>query len=250
VTRWDLSRDYRAIPTGRDAYMVKVIGPWLEAAVSRAIHESSASSVRVLDIGCGEEPLRKVIEEAGGSYAGFDIQQNSRGSVKVIGFIDRELPAPWPDSDCKYDVLLCSEVLEHVADWEAAFRNIRLLVKDHGRVVLTIPFVFPVHMEPLDFFRGTFYVVERFAQSHRFVVEELVKLGNARDVLSTILDDISILPKRRTLTSRVATRIIRACRRILVKTLQSHSTWSLVHVNANIYLSNGVILRAEPRQDH
>ena len=224
--------------------MVKAIGPWLESRTSRAICRRPHS--HVLDVGCGEQPLRHLIETAGGEYTGFDIEQNASGSVKIIGFIDRDLPAPWPDSSATYDVILCSEVLEHVPDWHTAFRNLRTLVADDGRVVITVPFIFPIHMEPLDFFRGTSYTIEVLAKQHGFVVEELVKLGDARDVLSTVLEDVSILPKSTTIPARFASRALRLCRTVVVKSLQNAFLWRLVHVNSNTYLSNGVVL--QPRR--
>ena len=222
--------------------MVRAIGPWLESTTSRTVRRRPRS--RVLDVGCGEQPLRELVEKEGGEYVGFDIEQNTNGSVDIIGFIDRDLPAPWPDSRTTYDVILCSEVLEHVADWHAAFSNLRRLVADEGRVVITVPFIFPVHMEPLDFFRATSYTIETFAGAHDFVVEECVKLGHARDVLSTVLDDISILPKTATARARVMSRLLRLCRRGVVKCLQSEALWRSVHVNSNTYLSNGVVLRS------
>jgi hypothetical protein len=55
-------------------------------------------------------------------------------------------------------------VLEHVADWDSSFRNLSALVAPTGVVIVTVPFIFPLHMEPVDFLRGTPYVIEQWME--------------------------------------------------------------------------------------
>jgi SAM-dependent methyltransferase len=235
--------DYRQIPRGRDAYIVRAIGPWIESTLVRLIRQSASAPARVIDIGCGEQPLRRVVEANGGIYFGFDVEQNSTASVHVLGFIDRDLPSPWPDTSPVYDVVLCTEVLEHVSDWKAAFRNLRRLAAPGGSVLMTCPFVFPLHMEPIDYFRSTPYAIQQFAESHDFSISEFHRLGNLRDVLSTLLDDASILPVAPKVRARLTARAMRLARRLLVRLLQRDTTWTHVQVNSNAYLSNAVVLK-------
>lgn len=242
MPRWEHRTTYTEIPEGRDGHMVRVIGRWLQSAVVHALRDETPPS-RVIDIGCGEQPLRKLVESEGATYVGFDVEQNAQASVAIIGFIDRGLPVPWPDAHHVYDVVLCTEVLEHVADWDIAFMNLRSLVAPRGRVILTVPFVFPLHMEPLDYFRATPHTIERLAGRHHFAIDELLKLGNARDVIATALDDVSILPNQPTWVPRVAAKVLRTGRKSLVKLIQRDALWSLVQVNSNMYLSNAVVLR-------
>jgi SAM-dependent methyltransferase len=233
---------YTEIPEGRDGHMVRVIGGWLQSVVRRALRDTDAPA-RVIDIGCGEQPLRKLVEAEGGTYVGFDVEQNAQASVAIIGFIDRALPLPWPDAHHVYDVVLCTEVLEHVADWDVAFMNLRSLVAPSGRVIMTVPFIFPLHMEPFDYFRATPHVIEKLAGRHHFVIDEQHKLGNARDVIATALDDVSILPNQSALVPRIVARVLRTGRKWLVSVIQSDAVWTLVSVNSNTYLSNAVVLR-------
>jgi SAM-dependent methyltransferase len=235
--------DYRQIPSGRDAYIVRAIGPWIESTLGRLIRESASVPARIIDIGCGEQPLRRVVEENGGTYFCLDVEQNSTASVDVLAFIDRELPSPWPDTSQMYDVVLCTEVLEHVSDWNAAFRNLRRLTAPGGSVLITCPFVFPLHMEPVDYFRSTPYSIQQFAESHDFSISEFHRLGGPRDVLSTLLDDASILPNEPKIRARLTARAMRLARRLLVRLLQHDKTWTYVQVNSNVYLSNAVVLK-------
>jgi hypothetical protein len=173
---------------------------------------------------------------------GFDVEQNAQRTVDVLGFLDRDLP-PSLTGERRYDVVLCTEVLEHVVDWDTAFRNLSALVSATGALIVTLPFIFPLHMEPVDFLRGTPYVIERLAAKYGLAIIELHRLGRVRDVISTILDDVSILPTRPSVFSRLKARGVRVARRALVRILQSDTCWGSVQLNSNTYLSNAVVLK-------
>jgi hypothetical protein len=63
-------------------------------------------------------------------------------------------------------------------------------------VVLTVPFVFPLHMEPYDFRRLTLLRLERLAAAHGFRVEASARLGRLRTCSRMLVADASILPCR------------------------------------------------------
>ena len=48
------------------------------------------------------------------------------------------------------NVILCTSLLEHVEDRELVLRRIESLIKPGGVIVLTVPFVFPYHENPID----------------------------------------------------------------------------------------------------
>jgi SAM-dependent methyltransferase len=57
--------------------------------------------------------------------------------------------------DAEWDAIVATNVLEHIYDAEAAVRNIRRALKPGGRALVTVPFAFPLHNEPIDFWRFT-----------------------------------------------------------------------------------------------
>jgi len=69
----------------------------------------------------------------GYSYTGRDVQQNPEGTVDVVCAIDEELPVELTYRG-PFDLVLCTEVLEHVADWDMAFRNLATLLGRGGSV--------------------------------------------------------------------------------------------------------------------
>ena len=169
----------------------------------------------------------------------MDVVQNSTRSVDIVSTIE---DAPSPAQ--AYRVILCTEVLEHVGDIDAAFAGLRRSIATDGVVVLTVPFMFPLHMEPYDFRRLTMHGVQRLAADHGFCVEASTQLGRLPDVLATLIEDASILPTSRSAYARAKVGVLRLGAAAVVRLLDS-KTWSRsIIVNSNCYLSNGVVLRA------
>ena len=240
-----------AVPAaGRDRYYVRCVAPWLGAVVRELLEAATPGApvlpgTAVLDVGCGEQPLRSLIEALGGRYAGMDIAQNSRGCVDVVARIDEGLPEPWPRPEAHYPIVLCSDVLEHVENLPAAFENLRRLVPRGGRVVLTVPFAFPVHDDPGDFHRLTPGGLAAAAKRVGFSVERQEMLGDAWDVLCTFLADTSVLPVRRALWPRTKSGAVRVARAALLRVLDGRLARRHLAINANSFLANAAVLRAD-----
>ena len=230
-------KDYRAV-TGRDRWTVRVVNQWITEVLPPLLASGSAPGP-VLDVGCGEQPFRPLIEASMRRYVGMDVVQNSTRSVEIVSTLEHVLPPP-----TTFAAILCTEVLEHVADIDAAFAGLRRLAASGGIVVMTVPFVFPLHMEPYDFRRLTLHGINRLAADHGFRVECGTPLGTFSDVLATLVADASILPGSRSLYSRIKVGGLRAAAAGLVRLLDSKALSRGIVINSNCYLSNGVVLRA------
>jgi SAM-dependent methyltransferase len=110
-----------------------------------------------------------------------DVAQNLQGTVDLIADIG---DIPLPDDSC--DVVLCTEVLEHIPGTSAAFAQLCRLCRPGGVIVLTTPFAYPLHEEPYDFVRLTPHMLRRCAESNRLEVVELTAGGDELQVLATV----------------------------------------------------------------
>jgi SAM-dependent methyltransferase len=137
----------------------------------------------VLDVGCGEQPLRERVEAAGASYVGLDVTQNASRTVAVVGSV-LELPF---DAD-RFDVVICSEVLEHVPEPRQALAEIARVLVPGGRLVLSTPFLYPLHESPYDYFRYTPFFYDYAAREVGLQLIESRKLGSALEAAATIAD--------------------------------------------------------------
>jgi len=225
---------------GRDVWMVRAIGDWMNGVLPGLL--ASAARGPVLDVGCGEQPFRGAITASGCRYVGMDVVQNNAGSVDAIGALDA-LPEPWPLPDARYPLVVCTEVLEHVGRIDAAFANLRRLTASSGAVVLTTPFVFPLHMEPFDYQRLTVHGLERLAAANGFRIERLDRLGSPAQAATTLLADLSILPSRRSARARARVAAMRLAVRAGIRALTRLR--DDVVINGNTYLGNAAVLRAD-----
>jgi SAM-dependent methyltransferase len=107
--------------------------------------ELSAMGLRpgaVLDCGCGDGSLLSVIARRlpCGRFHGMDIAENVplHCSGLPIQFRQQDLGRPVPkDMHGAYDLVLCSEVIEHVENDQNVLRNLADLTAPGGNVVLT-----------------------------------------------------------------------------------------------------------------
>jgi len=231
-------RDYKEDAAGRDRWTVRVVNGWIRETLPPLIAAVDRSEA-LLDVGCGEQPFRSMIESVGGRYVGMDVHQNSTTSVDILSTIEGATVPAQP-----YSIILCTEVLEHVTDIDAALAGLRRLVATGGAVVVTVPFVFPLHMEPYDFRRLTLHGLERLAADHDFRIEASARLGRLPEVLAMLVADASILPASPSVHAKVKTGLLRFARAAMIRVLDSRALSRGVVINSNCYLTNGVVLRA------
>lgn len=111
---------------------------------------------RVLDIGAGTCPYRELFAHC--DYRTHDFKQYEGvklGNTHEYGHIDyvsdvASIPAP----DASFDLILCTEVLEHVPEPIAALREMTRLLRPGGRLLVTAPLGSGLHQLPFHFYGG------------------------------------------------------------------------------------------------
>ncbi len=133
----------------------------------------------LLDVGCGQQPYVDYFKHVTRKRA-CDFN-SKRGNV------DFECPAhqiPLPDSSL--DSILCTEVLEHVPDPLAVWREFHRLLRPGGKVLLATPMYWPSHEEPYDFYRYPEYGLRRLAKESGFQVVRLIPRGGPWAMLGQV----------------------------------------------------------------
>jgi SAM-dependent methyltransferase len=101
-----------------------------------------------LDLGADRSPYRACLEQRGFRVETLDISADS-GADHVGTAEETGLP------DAAFDLVLCTQVLEHVARPLAAVREVRRILRPEGHFVFSVPHVWFYHPHPSDFWRFT-----------------------------------------------------------------------------------------------
>lgn len=120
----------------------------------------------VLDFGCGRQPYRQMIEDAGGRYVGFD----RPGFPANVGG-ETHGPA-YPLDDQVWDVIVCTQILQYVpypGDLLAKFHD---ALGQRGWLILTGPTNWP-EVEAADLSRFTQTGIRQLLETVHFEIHEL-----------------------------------------------------------------------------
>lgn len=110
------------------------------------------TDLRVLDIGCGAKPYLPIVAPYARSYCGIDSAPGAAVDVVVAA---EELPF----ADDSFDLVLCTQVLEHVQDPRQTLAEIRRVLAPGGMTLVSTHGVFLFHPDPpssdQDYWRWT-----------------------------------------------------------------------------------------------
>lgn len=124
----------------------------------------------LVDIGCGKKPYSTLFAPFVTQHIGIDLQ-DSRYGMSTVDVIGTAYDTSLPDATC--DVVLCTEVLEHLERPFDAVREMYRILKVGGVVILTVPFIWPIHEAPRDFYRYSEYGLRFLFESAGFEVLEV-----------------------------------------------------------------------------
>lgn len=108
----------------------------------------------ILDIGCGQSPYKFLLNKADTKYFGIDIvEANEFGynNPDITAFDGKNIPF----EDNKFDAVICTEVLEHVQEFQYLISEIYRTARKGADVIVTIPWSARYHYIPYDYFRYT-----------------------------------------------------------------------------------------------
>ncbi len=159
---------------------------WLEATL-----KSLPAGLTILDAGAGECPYKKwcshlnYISQDFGQYEGTcedGLQTGSWDNTK-LDIVSDIIAIPL--GDASVDVIMCTEVFEHIPNPLDALKEFQRLLKPGGYLILTSPFVSFTHFAPYHFSSG----FSRFYYQHHlpnfgFEINQIELSGNFFDFVA------------------------------------------------------------------
>jgi SAM-dependent methyltransferase len=163
--------------------LFNAVGRTLSAKLTRItldrFVERHASTRRTLDIGAQNGPYAEHFPHR----IALDVQRGT--GVRIVGDAQQ-----LGIRDASFDVVLCTEVLEHLPEPQRAVDEMFRVLVPGGQLLLTTRFLFPIHDAPHDYFRFTKYGLRHLLR--RFEIVELEEETDAVGTLAVLLQRLGM----------------------------------------------------------
>jgi SAM-dependent methyltransferase len=171
----------------------RALADWLRA---QAAELQNAGPVRILDVGCGVKPYYPFFAGVASAYVGVDVVENP--AAELLGSVEA-----LPVDDGSFDVVVCTQVLEHSDDPAQAVRELRRVTAPGGRVLASTHGVQVYHPSPVDYWRWTHEGLRRlFEQNGNWSRLDVEPAAGTASALAMLLGTYVEIACRRTVLAR------------------------------------------------
>lgn len=126
---------------------------------------------RVLDIGCADKHMAARLP-GGCSYIGLDYPDTAITMYRTRPDVFADA-GRMPFAEASMQAVILKDVLEHVCGPQRALAEISRVLADGGKLMLWMPFIYPIHDAPHDFQRFTEHGLRAYLAEHDLRVIEL-----------------------------------------------------------------------------
>ena len=159
---------------------------WLLPDQSEVIQlVQSASFGLVLDIGCADRWVEKHVRQDC-TYLGLDYLATGKtlyGSKPDV-FADA---ACLPVKEGSVDSVILLDVLEHVSEPDETLAEVHRVLRIGGSLVVSVPFLYPIHDAPYDFQRYTLFGMRHALERRGFKVEQIKSYSRSAEVVGLFM---------------------------------------------------------------
>lgn len=137
----------------------------------------------ILDFGCGSKPYEHLFQSE--KYIGCDIFESGHGKddKKADVFYDGHT---LPFESGHFDVILTTQVLEHVQYFDQVFKELVRVLKKNGIFIATVPLAGEEHEKPYDFRRFTTFGINNLFDEYGIELLEIKKSTNYKNCIRFI----------------------------------------------------------------
>lgn len=179
-----MSNSFINLKLSRDNLESYIIRSEILNAISSSIPLFSG---KLLDSGCGSMPYRNLIlsNSAVTNYIGLDIESG-------LNYEDTKPDYLWdgkkmPFDDATFEVVISTEVLEHVSDPNAYLTEVKRVLKPGGLFFFTVPFLMSLHEVPHDYYRYTPFALENIFNKVGFTDIKVKPMGGYNAAMGQML---------------------------------------------------------------
>ena len=138
----------------------------------------------LLDLGCGHVPLYAAYRARVAAVTCADWSNTLHKNPYLDAEVDLTAPLPFPSA--AFDTILLSDVLEHLPEPALLWQEMQRVLRPGGKLIMNVPFYYPIHEAPWDFYRYSRFALTRFAETSGFKVISLEPVGGLPEVFTDL----------------------------------------------------------------
>jgi SAM-dependent methyltransferase len=154
-----------------------------------AAADSLAPGSRVLDVGSGDAPYRELFSRH--TYVTSDWEGTQYAPEHAPDLIGPAHDLPVDASS--FDGVICTQVLEHVADPASALAEFHRVLRPGGMLCVSTPLTWYLHETPNDFYRYTSYGLAHLVGSAGFVDLDIRPMNSTPTTIAQLLRHLGYL---------------------------------------------------------
>jgi len=135
----------------------------------------------ILDLGCGTQPYRALYLPYFGRVVRADYDVRDRIDVRADA-------SQLPFKDEAFDLVLFSEVIEHVSRPDIVIAEIARILKPDGQLLITWPFIYMLHELPNDYTRIGEFGMRELLSRNGMKFDKIAVRGDAVVVLVVLME--------------------------------------------------------------
>lgn len=144
---------------------------------------------RLLDVGCGKRPYALIYDRLVDTSIGTEVAFSPHGThaADLICFAES---LPFPDQ--QFDTILCTEVLEHTRQPFQVMHELARLLKPNGHLILSVPFIYPIHEAPYDHWRFTSHGLAVLCRDAGLELVQMTPKGGVAVTMLALVHNITV----------------------------------------------------------
>lgn len=186
----------------------------------------------LVDLGCGSMPYRSLFSECVESYMGVDLNENEDADL----FFEADFSAPLKSAAA--DVVLSTQVLEHVTDVDKYLQECARLLKRNGLLILSTHGVYNWHPAPIDLRRWTWQGLEYELGEAGLECVEMIPVGGPLAIAANMVARLACdtVPRVRVLRPIILSVIYTACN-LFMRMTEPLTPLKAKYMNSHILLA-------------
>lgn len=143
----------------------------------------------VLDYGSGDRPYEELLLTKFSTYIAADYNVTNKKHTKEPDiFISQNGCVDIPSASI--DCVILTEVLEHIYEPKLALQELHRVLKPNGVIIGTVPFVVAEHEQPYDFYRYSYFCLQKMFKETSFTPIAIEYVGDRIATTITILNSL------------------------------------------------------------